>query len=109
MMAAMRVLYTETALVAVRPPVHLRQSALEPTSTVWMAATVQMVFSPTNWSHIRWIPLTVGWMFPFPQVSFFTMERASLWPSARVYTMEHHIHKDMCFNKDAVLGECLYL
>ncbi|TWW76375.1 Otogelin-like protein [Takifugu flavidus] len=81
MMAAMRVLYTETALVAVRPPVHLRQSALEPTSTVWMAATVQMV-------------------------SFFTMERASLWPSARVYTMEHHIHKDMCFNKDAVFVEC---
>lgn len=74
-----------------------------------MAATVQMVFSLPNSCYIRFIGFLLGHMFAFPQVSFFTMERALLYLSARVYTTEHRIHKDMCFSKDAVCGECVSL
>lgn len=45
MMAVRRVLSIETASVAVRPPVHLRKSAWEPTYIVWMDATALMVFN----------------------------------------------------------------
>lgn len=78
MTAVKRLLSTETASVVVRPPVRLRRSASELTSTVWMAATVQMVFSPPSLSYIRFSGFLLGHVFAFPQVSFFTMEHALL-------------------------------
>lgn len=40
-----------------------------------------------------------------PQVLSYKMERVSLFPSVHVFTMVHHMYKDMCFNKDVVFGE----
>lgn len=48
--AAKTLLSTETASVVVPPPVPSRTSASERTSTVWTAATVQMVFTSPHLS-----------------------------------------------------------
>lgn len=45
-------------------------------------------------------------MFSFPQALSCRMEHVLLSLSVHVFTMEHHMYKDMYFDRAAAFGEC---